>query len=181
MTCWHRGGFTRYLIKRERISAEARLWAPFVIFADQSNDVGNCKCISKSADNESQNKSRSSEVGFCSEKNISGELKATTDEFQCWKRSKRCCPLWRHLLCLHLHTSAAVVREAGGHLSSNWFDIYLNPYCCSALMTITRIFLPAKVNMEIVRLVCSSTMHEACIFLDTFISRYLKTDFYEII
>lgn len=48
-------------------------------------------------------------------------------------------------------------------------------------MTITGIFLPSKVNMKIVCLVSSATTHVACIFLDTFISRYLKTDFYEII
>lgn len=107
MTCWHRGGFTPYLIKRERISAETGLWASFVIFADQSNDVGNCKCVSKSTDNDSQNKSRSNKVGFCSEKYIREELKATAVAFQCWKRSKRCCPFLRHLLCLQLQRSAA--------------------------------------------------------------------------
>lgn len=48
-------------------------------------------------------------------------------------------------------------------------------------MTMTRIFLLAKVTMKVVCLVFSSTMHKACIFPDTFISRYLKTDFYEII
>lgn len=71
-------------------------------------------------------------------------------------------------------------RGGCGRLSLNCLDVYLNPYH-TRLTTITRIFLPAKVTTETVCLVSSSTTHKACIFLDTFIPRYLETDFYEII
>lgn len=77
-------------------------------------------------------------------------------------------------------TQPGAGREGCGRLSRNRFDMYLHPYH-TGLTTITGIFLPAKVNTEIVCLVSSSTTHKACIFLDTFISRYLKTDFYAII
>lgn len=104
------------------------------------------------------------------------------------KMEKEVLPVTDDLICICVRPpghsrfqSSSLVGEACRYRFLNWFDVYLNPYCRPALTTITGIFLRAKVTMKIVCLVFSSTMHKACIFLDTFISRYLKTDFYEII
>lgn len=87
--------------------------------------------------------------------------------------------------CVHLSTSrfrlSSLVGEAGRHRILNWFDIYLNPYCRPALMTITRIFPPCKGDYD--NSLFSFWFNDAQgLYLSGYIYfKYLKTDFYEII
>lgn len=137
--------------------------------------MGNCEYLPQSADNQSQKESRSSDVGCCSG-NRGGRC---SDAAEFLVRSGGCCA---HLVPVE-GSACGCGRGRAGRGAAAFLGaaaVLSNPYH-TGLPTGAGILLPAKVAVKGVCLVFSSTTPRPGIVLDTFLSRHLKSDFYEII